>query len=289
MDQTAITQQEIDELHGILLKALVEIRRVCDAHGLTYFLYCGTLLGCIRHGGFIPWDNDIDLTMPLDDYYRFLEIAPKELSPGYELQHYGNNRDYPRLFARVCIDGTTAIRMEYIEREIHQGICIDIYPMIGTRKTRKGIERQQAAMRFARGARSLNCRVRYEGAKDWKTRIWKMIPEFLRNAAADAEIRWTFLSPAHTERVCSVDTSYFFPKYRSAQWKDSILKPFEGELFKIPKEYDALLTVMYGDYMTLPPESKRVLKFADEGVDIVDIHRDYREYRDEIIRQRKSH
>ena len=65
--------------------------------------------------------------------------------------------------------------------------------------------------------------------------------------------------------------------------------PFEGELFSVPKEYDALLTVMYGDYMTLPPESKRVLKFADEGVDIVDIHGDYREYRNEILGKRKSH
>ncbi len=277
----SISPSDIDRMKTLLMGALRAIRDICETHGIRYSLYCGTLLGCIRHGGFIPWDNDIDLTMPLEDYRRFLKIAPKELPEQYAVEDFLTNDDYSRLWARVYVKGTTAMYERNSYLNIHQGICIDIYPMIGACADPAGLKRQTAVMRLAWGIRLVDIRIRHGRSENGKIdRVLRLIPHPVRSASAKILLRMAFRKTAHASRLCSVDSARFIPKYDPADWDSYTEKSFEGELFSIPSAYDRLLTIMYGNYMQLPPEDKRVPHFFDGTGDdfIFDLDRDSSAY-----------
>ena len=136
------------QLYG--LKILKEFARICDENDLQYYLSWGTLLGAVRHGGFIPWDNDIDVSMPISDYRKFLRIAPKQLPDWLFLQTYRTDRGYNELWAKLRANGTTSMPLAWIAYPIHFGISMDIFPIVGDPATERGIKRQQKAFRLCR-------------------------------------------------------------------------------------------------------------------------------------------
>src|SRR3990172_7456272 len=93
--------QELRDLQLAELGILREFVRVCEAHGLRYYIAYGTLLGAVRHHGFIPWDDDIDVTMPRSDYNRLAEICVTDLRPGFRWQSYKTDRHYPHMFGKL--------------------------------------------------------------------------------------------------------------------------------------------------------------------------------------------
>lgn len=108
-----------------ILKA---VDAVCRENGLVYFLDGGTCLGAVRHGGFIPWDDDADIGMPYDDYQKFLEIAPTALPEGYSLHTCTNSEGFSALWSKVYKDGTRFIDANSKEASSNQGIFVDIFP-----------------------------------------------------------------------------------------------------------------------------------------------------------------
>ena len=110
---------ELTEIHKIELEMLKAVTALCDRYSLRYSIYCGTLLGAVRHKGFIPWDDDIDLAMPLEDYRWFLEHAD-ELPEGFSCIHRGNTPDYQWLWAKVAADGTTYMDIDFAEDKDHK-------------------------------------------------------------------------------------------------------------------------------------------------------------------------
>lgn len=124
-------QYEQDELRGLQmveLGILREIDRVCREYGIRYFLDSGTLLGAVRHGGFIPWDDDVDVGMLRPDYERFLEVAPKALGEGYVVCEPRANPCCAGMFAKVWKRGTKFFTAETMEAGIDQGIFVDVFP-----------------------------------------------------------------------------------------------------------------------------------------------------------------
>ena len=103
------TRSSVAAVQKVLLEMLVDIDRICRTHGLHYTLYCGTLLGAVRSGEMIPWDDDADLMMPIEDYRVFARLAPKELGERYELQHLGNTPAHPWLWIRVFRRGLSLL------------------------------------------------------------------------------------------------------------------------------------------------------------------------------------
>ena len=127
MDSKTLRQLQLVEL-----KILLEIKRICELANINYFLIGGTLLGAVRHGGFIPWDDDIDIGMLRDDYNRFLDVFPQLSNKEYTLGTYNTDRGHVFSFGKIRLNGTQfrEPRNEHILD--NQGIYVDIFPYDNT-------------------------------------------------------------------------------------------------------------------------------------------------------------
>ncbi|NQZ59778.1 MAG: LicD family protein, partial [Lentisphaeraceae bacterium] len=121
----------------IMLDMLIEFDAICKKHKLQYWLDSGTLLGAVRHQGFIPWDDDIDLSMPIEDYQRFLELAPGELSSEIFLQNTQTDKDFKFDYTKLRSNKASIVEFHEKDRQInyHQGVFVDIFPMLNIENT----------------------------------------------------------------------------------------------------------------------------------------------------------
>ena len=110
------------------LKIAKEIKRICDKNNIDYILDSGTLLGAVRHKGFIPWDDDMDIAMTREEYNRFIDVAKIELGEEYFLQTWDTDNNYPMPFAKVRLNDTRYIENVFENANMHQGIYVDIFP-----------------------------------------------------------------------------------------------------------------------------------------------------------------
>ena len=281
----------IREIQLVELEILKAVADLCDRHSLRYTLYCGTLLGAIRHKGFIPWDNDVDIAMPLSDYRRFLEVAD-ELPDRFVMQSPENTPNHQQPWAKVYANGTTAMPAIAASIDAHWGAAIDVYPMIGEASTRLGKRMQTCMIKAAsllECADYLGCQVKYDLEKDPKKRVAKKalskIPAPLRRGTAALLLKAAAKNPDEASHVGTIDAAWFSAKYDRKDWDDMILVEFEGESFRAPAAYNKLLYRMYGNYMRLPPENERMPRY-ENSLEIFDAHHDYREYQRELLSPR---
>ena len=120
--------EALKKLQETELDILLVIAAFCEERGIEWFMDSGTALGAMRHGGFIPWDDDIDIGMMRGDYERFIELAQDGLPAGYSLQTFDNNETFAGLFAKVYKEGTAFHTKETIEAGCDQGIFVDVFP-----------------------------------------------------------------------------------------------------------------------------------------------------------------
>ena len=248
----------------VQLEIAKEIKRVCEENGIGYWLDSGTMLGAVRHKGFIPWDDDLDMGMFREDYERFLHIAPKALHPPFALQQWETDPHYGLAFAKVRKAGTLYIENKSQRSQSQNGIFVDIFPYDHYGNDPRGqglplrvintIMRRKSGMQTWREGASVNWR-RFIGQIPFA-----IVAPFASRAALTA--RYKRVATMYNERECE----YYFPQGISnyGRWiipvsamTEMIDAPFEDDVFKIPRGYDAYLTHAYGDYMTLPPEDKR--------------------------------
>lgn len=252
------------DIQNVSLDILLDVHRFCIAHGIRYTLQGGTLLGAIRHQGFIPWDDDIDIAMPRPDYVRFCEEY--QSTNGYEV-FCAEKGNAELAFARVCDMRQTLVDSSYLPWTDRQtGVWIDIFPLDGIEDDGEGQRRRvQRAYRAWRMASVKRYTRRRNAAPPRKERFTLMVKKLL----------FKFYDPlAHHRRICTEipfgSTHYYcnlaFMQYKARECHPvSVMEPlemrkFEGHEFLTLHDYDTALREKFGNYMQLPPVEQRVAR-----------------------------
>ena len=256
---------QLEEMKQIELRVLKQIRAICEEQGWRYFLVGGTLLGAVRHKGFIPWDDDIDIGMPRADYEKFIDYCISHDVP-FKVMCNRSEKKYGYLYAKAMAPDTVLLEESSNRYNVEQGIFVDIFPVDGLGDT------------HAEAVKSLN-----------KTRFnrellvaanWKKFSRSKTRAIYYEPIRLAFFcmsrGSSFGKLIRKIEARYdkdgFDQKnfvgcvcgsYRNREivprevFAETVDMPFEDTSFKCPKGYDIYLSGIYGDYMKLPPEDKR--------------------------------
>lgn len=250
-----------------LMPLLYEVKRVCEKHDIPYFLCAGSALGAVRHGGFIPWDDDIDIGMLRKDYMRFLEVARKDLSEGYLLIDANDTPDYYVGHAKVFRDNTALVNRETSHLRTHHGFYLDIFPFDTIPEDE---EQQEEMYTDVKNIKTLFVRMKKWNAYKGKNPIKKYFAnqnyynlKVKSPKKVFAEMNRILMQYLDTDSKLVADL--FAPYNKKLFYNVEDLFPvqmmqFEDGEYPIPGNYDTYLKVMYGDYMTLPPEDKRYVK-----------------------------
>ena len=260
-------QDILRKLQLTQLEILKEIDRVCRLNHISYFVDSGTLLGAVRHQGFIPWDDDLDIGMLREDYKRFQEIAPRDLGGQYVFVTCHTEPDYPFMFGKVMKKGTVYQEEKSKKVGFVQGIYVDVFPFDhfpAEEKQQKKQGKQLTALR----AMIRNKAGYATWVKDGKTDYVKLAKNIPFKLASIFFSRPYLIKKYESvaERYNSEDTEvyYTFGISRYGKWRlpveairKTVLLPFEDALVPCPEGYDQYLRLLYGDYLELPPEEER--------------------------------
>ncbi len=252
---------QFEEMKKIELNILIYFTEVCEENNLRYYLGGGTLLGAVRHKGFIPWDDDIDVMMPRPDFQKLLSLSINNenyniIKPGAEGYYYN--------FAKL-VDTRTILEEKGIKRIDGLGVYIDIFPLDGMPETPDARKKRFKELNSIRKRINNTCLLKpkfhrnpfaylnacriYNSNKniDLSSLQKKYLDSALKNSFDDSEFVFA-AGGAYGAR--DIFPGKWFKKEIELQFENLSVKAFNG--------YDFYLTQLYGDYMTLPPEDKRV-------------------------------
>ncbi|MBE6548109.1 MAG: LicD family protein [Ruminococcaceae bacterium] len=250
-------QLSVEEQKKITLDILIDFAKFCDEHGIRYFLAYGTLIGAVRHKGYIPWDDDIDLQMPREDYNRLIEIYNKERNtPYYELvaPHDKKSR---HSFVKIIDTRTVKIEPGIDYSEGYLGIDIDIFPIDGMPGDDGEFDAWVAKLKKTYRSH-VYCVI--DSKKNIKRRLAVPILRILsggKEKVLNKADKMHALYPyGECEYVGTMESSFNSPKNRvKKEYFDGYtMVQFEGYEFKAPSGYHEILTNIFGDYMTPPAD-----------------------------------
>jgi lipopolysaccharide cholinephosphotransferase len=258
-----MTQEELRKMQLIQVDILSEFDRVCRKNNIRYIMDGGTLLGAVRHKGFIPWDDDIDVRMLRSEYEKFCEISDKELNGKVYFQTCRNEEKYPWMYSKIRMKGTKVVRLGQEKMGMRDGVFIDIFPCDGLpndEKLHKKHNKEAWICRKILYARS----GRYSANTFIERLFWWcvcVIPKSVvyKKAKMMAQ-RYTEHNSARVGCIGwhePIDVIGFEKRY----FTELTDLEFEGHMFMAPKDSDGFLRFSYGDdYMTPPPVEERVAR-----------------------------
>lgn len=245
------------------LEIAKEIKRVCEENGIGYFLCCGTLLGAVRHQGFIPWDDDLDIGMLRADYEKFCSIAPEKLRPQFCMQSWYTEPAYALPFGKVRMRNTLYMEAKGSLLE-ENGFYVDIFPFDNAPvdAAEQGKHAKKLCGLFRMKLMKSGWKPWMENDRvNWKKRIGYLYYQLSAalSSSADLVSRYDALAVSQPESgvLCRQRGLSRLDCYQK-EWYEAFTElSFEGESFRVPANYDAVLTAQFGDYMQLPPEDQR--------------------------------
>ena len=265
---------ELTSHQAVLLSMLKELDSVCRKNGIHYMLFAGTALGAVRHGGFIPWDDDIDVIMLRSDYERFFRTAAGDFDKDRYYVQEEYSAHWPMYFSKLRLNSTTCMEKYHPkDRKMHQGVYIDIFPcdnLSGNAVVRR--------LQFL-ASKVVIAKALYARGYETDSILKKCFMQLCR--LLPRKPLWRFCVRRRDSRSEWVHTFFgcgtkceknIFPR----EWFEKTADvPFEDGVFPVTVNYGELLTKLYGDYMTLPAPEERKCK---EHVAILDLERPYTEH-----------
>ena len=264
---------------AIEIDLLLQLDRVCKKYGFQYYLMFGSLLGAIRHNGYIPWDDDLDVGMPRKDYEELLKVAPSEFKHPYFFQIPETDPGYYYTFAKIRNSNTSAFSKLFQYQRFNMGLLLDVFPVdvcdmkdakynydTIQKLTRENTTYMRMSNHFLSEADRERVR-NYRGGVPYET-----YQEIQRIAMRHEDRR-----DEYDKRIVAVFTGYKCEKmiFEAEDLASTILHEFEGFSFPIPKGYDRVLRATYGDYLEFPPIEERGMRHIEFGMDP---DRCYKEY-----------
>lgn len=284
IDEGKINMPTKRELQRCILYIALEFKRICDKYDIPYFLIGGSLLGAVRHGGFIPWDDDMDIGMLRNDYEKFIGIASQELGKEFFLQTVETDSYYGQGYLKIRLNGTSLVEDYAIGSKQHNGVFLDVFPYDAMPD--KAFQQKIHYYRFKCAKWGMMSKSDYSFV-DKKRKYFFAIMKIIYSVFSRENMS------QHLNRICkqynSKNTKNYINLFGAYDYNEftkrenlEVLEvlPFEGIEFFVPSNYSDLLTQMYGDYMQLPPVEKRGTQHDTVKVDLGNYLKD--NYQDEI-------
>ena len=274
MEPIVLSEEELKEVQAVEKEMLVQLINICQKYNLKYYIAYGTLIGVVRHKGFIPWDDDIDVLIPRKDYDVFINIAQKELPQYMFVQNEITDPDYLGGFTKIRNSNTTFIEINNMKRRMNHGIYIDVFPLDNCPSSRLGqfVYNLRKRLLFLR----LRCEfviveggIRHNksisGLIQLASKILRVFSPNLERLFANTEKYLRGIKD--TGLVCNFYAYIKNDKYKSEWFQEGIKMQFEDIEVIVPKEYDSFLTYQYRDYMKFPKIEDRVSRHFTQAID----------------------
>ena len=269
--------EQLRKVQLLQLEILKEVDRICKKNNINYFLTGGTLLGAIRHKGFIPWDDDLDIGMTRENYDKFIEVAQNELLDKYFLQNGDTEKNFALMFSKIRINDTIYQEKNSKDVKIHQGIFIDIFPYDNKITDIDKLHKQNKRISFYR--LMLLTKAKYNIYRtDNKIKkicyeIFKIMVKFISAKSLKNKLQkeaTSYNNEKDSTEILNWSTSYTYDKeIMKKEWiQDYRYEEFEGEKFMVPLQAEKFLEQLYGDYMKLPPEDQRYNRHGIQKIDL---------------------
>lgn len=262
-------ENKYKDLQEIEFKMLCQFKNICEKHNLVYYLSGGTFLGAVRHKGFIPWDDDIDVAMPREDYEKFIKVVDSELPEDMEFKSIDCDPDYHVTWARIINNKVKVIVHNFDKPEIEPA-WIDIFTLDGMPSNKIAIEFHKIRLLWRRvmfGWANYKYISYNKKNRPWYEKFLIFIGntlkpgKFMNLKSQYRKLEKSLMKfPASQSEVyMNFKGSYLFNSImeKDFYYGEGATYVFEGEKFHAPANYNAYLTKIYGNYMELPPEEKR--------------------------------
>lgn len=252
-------QASPEETKEIQLSILKAVKRFCDDNNITYFLMYGTLLGAVRHKGYIPWDDDIDICMLREDYDRFVAEFKDER---YLVRSGQTEKHFPYYFAKV-VDPRSILTEKIDGEDFNTGINVDLFVLDSIpseASVREALFKKMFAIRRKLLVHTLDKTVK----RKWYKRVMifvleamfrKKAYEYCEQMQSTAKAYAAYPSDSVYEMMTPYGMKSLMPRVYFSSTKQLM---FEDDTYSVPAEYEKVLEKLYGDYMTLPPKEKQV-------------------------------
>lgn len=266
------------DVQKVILSIYKEVAKICNENKIPYYAIGGTCIGAIRHKGFIPWDDDLDIAVPIEYWDKLFKTLEEELPSNLYLYHSDNVKPYHFIWLKVCDKDTTFIeKSEYGIEEAFKGVFIDIMPISGipSRHQNNFIKKLQRLRRdniYMRFSGNYSTKKGYIYDKMFKI-VRKLLPFNYFSKKYISELKnYPLLDSDYTGYVWHAE---WLPRliFPSMFFLSSIEWPFEDTTIPVPREYDKYLSQQFGDYMQLPPENKR-----ETHMGLIDLHNSFISY-----------
>ena len=269
----------MNKLQQIEFEMLKEFIRICTELNLTYYLVCGSALGAAKYGGFVPWDDDMDVALPREHYNIFCENAQAMLPKHLFLQNSTTDKYFPLIFSKIRNSNTTYVEKPYVCTDINQGVYIDVFPLDGYPKEikeQKKLEKEKRRYAFMR----LCC---IKVPLTWKTRLLVSVEKMFgahKHPSKFVKRLNKYIAKYNTgdsDLWCNHGNWQGKLEYANcAQYGHGKIAVFEGMRVRIPQKIDEYLSQKYGDWLSDIPDDEKV---GHHYYEIIDLEKPYTEYR----------